>query len=59
MIQKNILIIENFRVLIVFVFFFNSDQAEARRSKVKEARKRRDERKAVKQAESLAAAQKE
>ncbi|OXA58947.1 60S ribosomal protein L19 [Folsomia candida] len=36
-----------------------NDQAEARRSKVKEARKRRDERKAVKQAEILAAAQKE
>jgi len=36
-----------------------NDQAEARRTKVKEARKRREERKAVKQAESLAAAQKE
>ncbi|CAG7826534.1 unnamed protein product [Allacma fusca] len=36
-----------------------SDQAEARRSRVKEARKRREERKAAKQAEIVAAAQKD
>jgi len=36
-----------------------NDQAEARRSKVKEARKRRDDRKAVKQAEIVNAAMKD
>jgi hypothetical protein len=45
----------NFFILI----YHFSDQAEARRSKVKEARKRREERKAVKQAEIVAAAQKD
>lgn len=61
--------LSNFRLLTIVDLFIQitnipfillySDQAEARRSKVKEARKRRDERKATKQAEILAAAQKE
>lgn len=43
----------------MLLFYTYSDQAEARRSKVKEARKRREERKAAKQAEIVAAAQKD
>lgn len=43
--------------LIYFLIY--SDQAEARRAKVKEARKRREDRKAAKQAELVAAAQKD
>jgi len=55
-----------FLVLLRIIFYFYlkniflySDQAEARRNKVKEARKRREERKAVKQAELISAAQKD
>lgn len=47
-----ILTLKHFAPFLLFTLHF-SDQAEARRVKVKEAKKRRDERQAVKRQETL------